>query len=339
MTIIFDWRVFCSRYGIEYVLHGPNVAAGNINIRCPFCDDPSHHLGLNISPKRPFWGCWRCKTAGRHPYHLLLHLFKDSRSANAAIAEQQEGGVPDAFESLFSHREDETTVARIRTEKPLPSAFRRLAGYVGRKPPLFSERYLEYLERERHFPNGRTAAMTGDLHYAITGDYAGRLILPIYASGKLISWVGRKISDSGPSPRYKTEDSGDLKRCIANMDALEMEQRPKEKALLVGEGPMDYLKLEVLLGDRNCVATCTFGVSWTDSQLVLLSRYAKKFGHTFIVYDKEARMEGMKLVSALREVSGSSRITATFVPGRKDPGEMRQSDVPLFVKMLNAMLG
>lgn len=335
MAVIFDWKRFCSRYGIEFILYGPNVAAGNVNIHCPFCDDPSQHLGLSIKPDRPYWGCWRCKTAGKHPYHLVLNLLgHDRKAAAAAIAEQQEGTeVPDAFDTLFTPK-PYTKVKEVRTEKAMPPGFRRLAATKS----VFAATYLEYL-RQRHFPNPLLTSIMGDLHYSLIGDYAGRIILPVYVEGRLVSWVGRKIVESGKAPRYKTEDSGDLKRCLANMDRLEMEENPHKKVMLVGEGPFDYLKLEALLADCQCVSTCTFGTAWTESQLMLLARYARKYGHTFVVYDKEARMEGMRLVSALREVSGTEKISATFVPGRKDPGAMRKTDVPMFVGMLNAMLG
>ena len=64
-----------TRYNIEFVESGPNVAKGNVNVQCPWCgvEDHSYHLGINLA--KGMWGCWRNKQhRGRALYKLLSKL-------------------------------------------------------------------------------------------------------------------------------------------------------------------------------------------------------------------------------------------------------------------------
>lgn len=337
----FDWVRFCDEFGVPFVAQGANVARGHINIQCPFCDDPSEHMGLRMEETSPYFGCWRCHTAGAHPYTLLLKLVGKQRAAQA-LQEQKEESNPDQFESLLTNRLDTSRKKRSRLEKEPPAEFRRLGAYLDpRKNRIagYVMPYVTYL-RERGFDQPLEICGLGDLHWAIPGsEYARRIIMPVYHDGRLISWVGRTIDKDTKAPRYKTEPSGDLKRCIAGYDALTTQEKPESRGLLIAEGPFDYLKLSKHMGDRGCNMTCTFGTSWTETQLALLARQVKRYGHTFVVFDLEARLQAQELVGALQEVAGTSDVTSLVVPGRKDPGEMTESDIPLLLGMMNARIG
>jgi len=46
------------RLEVQYITEGPNCKRGWVNVRCPFCDDPSEHLGMNLETGA--FNCWRC---------------------------------------------------------------------------------------------------------------------------------------------------------------------------------------------------------------------------------------------------------------------------------------
>ena len=63
-----DTKALLDDLGIDYKLSGKNVTSGWIEVNCPFCGDPSYHLG--ISPTNLFH-CWRCGEKGN-----LIKYFK-----------------------------------------------------------------------------------------------------------------------------------------------------------------------------------------------------------------------------------------------------------------------
>lgn len=323
----FNWMRFCGAYGIAFVERGANVASGNINIQCPFCSDPSEHLGLSLDEARPSWGCWRCKEAGKNPYWLVLALLKDKSAAMAALKEQSSDS-PDDFDTLLSQPRA-AQQSTHRATKKLPSTVRQLVRDSGA-----SSEFLGYL-KDRGFRNPLKLAKAYDLHYSISGEYAHRILLPVRMDGQLISWVGRTIRNA--TVRYKTENSGDLKRCIANWDSLQETPNPEDTALLISEGPVDFLKLDSLLSKFQCRATCTFGTAWTETQALLLAKQCKRFAVSFVVYDAAAEGEAMELSGVLSELAHREVFSAS-VPGVDDPGDMTANHVRPFLDKLERRL-
>lgn len=316
----FDWKKFCDDYGVPYVTDGANVSRGNINISCPFCHDPSEHLGLCLDPKQPKWGCWRCKQAGKAPGFLVSKLLQSRTKADRAIADQQQIN-PDDFDGLFEHEEDEER-AEIRTTKVLPKNLRDILedkSYCG--PAV---RYLA----KRGFDDPERLARRYSLKYAVTGDYAQRVVMPVMFEGRLVSWVGRALGDKA-KVRYKTEDSGDLKRLISNYDVL---MKRKSKALFICEGPFDYLKVDYYARAVGGRATCTFGTAWTQEQLALLRRVLKLHPNAHVLYDRGASMEAMRLSDNLEAVCGRAVPVMELTGFASDPGELTERAVHRLVE-------
>jgi hypothetical protein len=69
----FDILQFYQDHKVHYDLDGKNVMDGYVNTNCPFCDDHSNHLGVNIKKPRKV-RCWRC---GEHLLPDLLIEFSD----------------------------------------------------------------------------------------------------------------------------------------------------------------------------------------------------------------------------------------------------------------------
>ena len=340
-----DWKEFCTVHGIEYLETGPNVGKGNINIRCPFCDDTSHHMGLKLTPERPFFGCWRCRASGAHPYRLLVALVGvPAARATLALAENSEAqaGVPDAFDSLLTKKDTPSLdTALIEKEKAMPSTFLSLGRAYAKGPtaallPRYARPFGFYMNDRGFFgENLQILAMTEDLRYCLSGDYARRIILPVYFNGRLLSWVGRAI-DKSATLRYKAEGH-DLKPTLGGYDIAAFASDTRSKPLVVTEGPFDYLKMAYLLNSKKFLPVCTFGTAYTESQFALLARLARKFRATLILFDADARMQGSRLCDQLTEVIGERRFTTVSLPKQvKDPGDMTRDTLPYLLHNFRA---
>ena len=314
----FDWQQFCDTRGVGYVEEGPNVARGNINVTCPFCPDPSEHLGLSLNTKHPSWGCWRCKTAGVRPEYLIRKLLGvTTAQAEGFVAEQQDG-TADSFATLF----DKPKV-RARTvdggARTLPSGVMQLGANKPSARP-----FLDYLEQERGFPkDGLALATTYGLHYALSGEQANRIVLPIYKNKVLWSYVGRAVGAA--SLRYKADEDGRLKKCLALWDELSAEQRG-DQVLAVTEGPFDFLKVDFYGRPLGLRATCTFGTAYTSEQVALLARLAPRFKKVVVLFDPAARYEASRLSAELSELSGRY-VRNTYDRDAEDPGAMTAAQV------------
>lgn len=311
---------FCDEHHVPYVQEGANVSKDNINIQCPFCPDPSEHLGLSLNPKRPSWGCWRCKKGGNSPLFLVSTLLGNRKLAERAVEDQQDKTADD-FDTLLDGAQ-EAPQRSARSAKELPSGLRALD--VTRTTARSVTGYLE----SRGFDDVQGLAEAYGLLYALTGDYAQRVTLPVYFEGKLVSWVGRAISNTA-KVRYKTEDSGDLKRVVANYDVL-LAAPPTR--LAVSEGPMDFLKLDYYGRARGLRATCLFGTRYTPSQLMLLRRLAKRHG-LVVIFDPEAAMAGAQLAEELSEIAGHT-VENWKLEDAEDPGALTKGQVRSLAKQL-----
>src|SRR5688572_2948962 len=84
-----DWVEFFKANMIDYVTRGPNTKRGEVSVNCPWCagDDPSHHLGINLT--KAAYGCLRNpEHRGKRPAGLIAALLGCSFS-QALIIEKQ----------------------------------------------------------------------------------------------------------------------------------------------------------------------------------------------------------------------------------------------------------
>lgn len=317
----FDWRALCEERSVPFVEQGANVARGNINIACPFCADPSEHMGLSLNIRSPQWGCWRCKVAGLNPTYLLTKLLRIPKLKAQEIVQQQQSPTADEFDTLFEQplQGPKSGAQRART---LPLGVRQLDGAKSAAKP-----YIAYLQ-ERGFDNPQELAERYELKYAVTGPYAGRIILPVYREHELVTWVGRSIMPA--RVRYKTEAGGLLKEHIAHADVL---AECEEQVLVITEGPFDFLKVDHYGTPYGLRATCTFGTAYTTPQITKLLKLMEHFRKTAVLFDAEARREGLLLAEELSELCGNV-VRSIVADNVKDPGELTQEGVQRVARML-----
>jgi hypothetical protein len=327
MTQKFDWRRFCKEYGVHFVEYGANVSSGNVNCRCPFCDDPSEHLGLSLDIKSPSWGCWRCRAAGRSPVRLVCRLAGITVPAAMQIVALHNQSSPDEFERLLDPPQEAPNPLRGAAQK-LPVGCRVLDGGVG------ARRFVQYLAEERGFGgDALRLAKRYSLHYALVGDQASRVIFPVYEKGLLQAWTGRAIHAQSPL-RYKADYGGKIKQCLANSDAL-LGESHQEETLVIAEGPMDFLKLDFFGAIHRLRATCTFGTAWSLIQVSKLIPIVRQFKRTVVLYDQEAYMEGAQLAEEVK-VHSHCDVVAMEMFGAKDPGALTPRGVAHLAKELTS---
>ena len=199
----FDWQRFCTEHQIHFVTSGPNTGRGRISVKCPWCgeSDPSEHMGLSVAIENPVWGCLRNpEHRGANPRRLVQRLLRCSFNQAVSIVEAQNRIVPDDFDTFLLSQKPRQEAAKVTFEIPRPKEFRDFE-----KLSKYTMRFLEYVGEDKGFgKDAITVCKTYELYYALTGDFAWRIIVPVYDLDKKVrNWVGRAIHPDA-SLRYRT---------------------------------------------------------------------------------------------------------------------------------------
>lgn len=314
------------RYHIEYVERGPNVAKGNVNIQCPWCgaEDHSHHMGINL--QRGYWGCWRSKQhRGRALYKLVSKLtglsYQDARRVTGEGQRRavQLGDMERAVEGLqmpLGTPEGVSDAPNLR----FSAGMRPLAKSQYRS----AQRFLAYLQRDRRFAkcDVHKVCKRYGLRYCLSGDYADRLIIPVYEHGKLMTYLGRSIYQNA-TLRYRALDKDksvkQVKDCIYGYDrALK-----GGKTLVIVEGALDAMKVDYYNYRKEMRAIALFNMNLEASQLELLAHLKGRYDRYIILLDRGELSASLRLESELRFLNG---IRAKFLQGAKDPGDLWPDD-------------
>jgi len=240
--------------GVDYETEGKNISGGWIGLNCPFCDDPSNHLGINIETGSV--SCWRC---GKKSIIRLVKNLVGLRVKNVDMI-------------LARHRRKRYEQGRNLTaiqgsledvQTTFPSSAKK----------VFPELHLEWLKKRKYNP--AEVIKRYDL-YAVyqTGKYKYRIVAPIYFRGQLVSFVARDVTEEAEHPYLNcpNEDSViPVKRCLYNIDSV-------RKTALVVEGITDVWRI-----GRGTVAT--FGIEFTKAQVNMLSGLDK----VFVMFDAETQ--------------------------------------------------
>jgi DNA primase len=242
----FDIISYLDEENVPFDAEGKNISEGWIGLNCPFCDDPSNHLGINLEDKRV--SCWRCgkKTLIR----MICRISNVSVSrAKTIISRHQDRGV-------LSRRKPASILDNLEdTDIALPSSARK----------VFPELHTEWLKK-RNF-NPAEVIRKYNLHACYqTGKYKYRIIAPIYVARRMVSFVGRDVTEEADSPYLNLpneESIMPIRRCLYNIDSV-------DRVALVVEGVTDVWRF-----GRGAVAT--LGLEFTKAQINLLSGLDKVF--------------------------------------------------------------
>jgi len=229
----FDVISYLEDKGIKY-WKGPrkNISRNWIGINCPWCDDPSNHLGINL--ENNLINCWRCGKKGS----IMKLLLKLEKSYNHAIR------------ALMKYQNDH----KIKLEPIIENKEVKLPGDNN-----FTKMHLGFLLRRNLDPD-----FVID-YYKLracgpAGKYKFRIIIPVFVGGRLVTFTSRDIT--GKRTKYmhcpSNESIMPIKSTLYNID------RARDTVVLV-EGVFDVFRL----GDGSIAS---FGTELTKSQISLLLR-------------------------------------------------------------------
>jgi DNA primase len=283
--ITFDGIQFFKDFHIRYTTHSPNVSHGWAGTPCPFCNDRSDHLGLHIQTGA--MNCWKC---GKHS---ALDYVK-------AVLKVPAGEAKSLYtryltRSLKRESEVKTKVSSIQ----LPP------------PNVFTYAETNYMKARSITPSHIT---TYDLRGGgIVGDWAYRIVIPVYYNNYVISATARSIVD-GVRPKYKSLSNSlsiiDLKHVFLGLDLVE------GKTVAVVEGPLDAIR-----GGPGFISS--FGASLSEEQLLLL----REFDTIYFVRDSDEA--GEQFVEEAYKLSAicTRNIEVVQLEGAKDVGAMKDDAI------------
>lgn len=316
----FSWKSFVDRYNVDYITEGENVSRGkNININCPFCaEDTKYHLGLSLTSSK--WGCWRSSShRGKSPVRLVQALLRCTYKEACKIVGTKPKGMLDDGEFAYlvanidsllkgeEVEEEEKTLSLPKEVEPLDSS-------------RYSLKFRNYL-LGRGFKRKDIFRLISkyNLHYALTGDWSNRIILPIYLDGSLVTWTSRAV-DKDAFLRYKTlpkeQELVNIKQTLYNYDDL----LSGGDVLYITEGPFDAIKVDYFASEFNHRATCVFSKTLSDSQRDLFSSLRGKFDRFVILLDAAELGDALYFQSELSFLGDV--VLGRLPPGVKDPGDL-----------------
>lgn len=283
-----DVREVLDEIGIYYSESGKNVSEGWIGVSCPWCDDQTNHLGINLKAKT--CSCFKCGTSG----NIIKYLSEELNSFNKAIQILGDA-VP---RELYSQEEQERSRA-IKVELP-KEANRKITEYHA---GYLQNRNFDYKELIEKY----------NLHFCgPLGKWKNRIIVPIVRNYKLITFTSVDISDEA-MVRYKhlskEESIIHVKEWLFGIEYTNNHE------IIVTEGFFDKLRI----GDS---AVCTFGTNVTSEQKKMLSKFSK----VKIVFDgDEAGIKaGEKLAN---DLSVFTDVKLFNLPEGSDPDKLSDEDI------------
>lgn len=290
-----DITELLEEYGIEYWLSGKNVGKGWIGIKCPFCEDPSNHLGINL--KSLAVTCWLC---GRHS---LVNVIMGVLTVDFKEAK-----------NILKDLEGSTTYLPL-SEKPPKEPHHARVVLPPESSTIFPNLHYNYLKSRGLLP--KKTIKKYDLRAChTTGPYKFRIIIPIYMKNHLVYFTSRTIMPK-IKPKYK---NAPLDICITNPKGIiyNYDSLIKGCDAFAVEGPIDVWKL----GDG---AFSTIGSEITTIQLTLLLK--KEIRILYIISDKDfaGRRWSQKIGRALGPICKRAEIIT--LENKKDAGELSLTEV------------
>jgi DNA primase len=290
---MYDLERLFDDYDIEYWAKGKNVSKGWVNIQCPFCNDKSNHLGVNINTGA--YSCWKCSTTGE-----LFFLISELLS----IEEYKSKKLIKKYREDFIEVKKEKKV-NTNTEIILPKEATN----------ILSEKHRQYLISRGFDPDyiqKKYRIMACD----ILGDYKFRIVIPIFFKGKLVNFAAKAIDDSA---NLKIKNCPNEKVVIQRDSLLYNIDNIKNRKAIIVEGFTDVWKM----GD---CAVATMGTKFTNAQIQLLSVYCSE---AYILYDSkekdaQAPIQAEKLAHSLYSLI--KKVEILELP-HGDPGDLTYSEV------------
>jgi hypothetical protein len=278
-------RDFLRQRNVPLKEHGEHqhATAGWINVDCPSCSPRSGRYRLGINLSYLYASCWSC--GPKKLLDVLVDITGMSRKEMAGNFGQ--------LDRTVSRREEH------RGTLKMPKG-------VGPMLPA----HLKYLRR-RYFSPDELSRVWGVQGIGKDAALPWRLFIPIHFRGEVVSWTTRSLSDQHERRYWSAAPDQEAiphKRVLYGVDYV------RHTAIVV-EGPTDVWRI-------GPGAVCTFGTSFTQSQLALLSGLVR----VVVCFDTEpaAQRQAQRLASTI--APSVSEVFLVTLPAA-DPGSASEANV------------
>lgn len=262
---------------MEYLRQRLGVPSGNgpeYKFYCPFCIDrtgsESSKRKLTFNVAKTAFHCWRCGYGTRN----LERLFRDLNGGVLRFAELTlvRGEVTIPQEKIAATVRDllyKTKERKVLKVVGLPPEMVRLTQRQWDEPSVRLKRGINYLKQR-----GILYAQVEwfDIGYCPTGDYAQRLVFPVYQGGEQIYFTTRYAGKTEKKTLNPTWEEGyhSAGTTLLNFDGV-----VGAPIVSIVEGPFD------MMAHAHAVALTGKGIS--DAQIVLLQLLAEMGAEEFVV--------------------------------------------------------
>ena len=316
---MFNIKTFLKEHNIRFIESGAEVAKGNINICCPFCqEDTKFHMGINL--KRQVFGCWRDEThRGKNIAYLVARLLRCSVKYAKYLVYGDDNTVIDAQNSLLKTITSKMyQTSYIEKELDIQANLNEFDTFKTIKPKT---KYYSYL-KGRGFDAVSLVIDKYNLKYSQIGEWSGRIIFPVYIDNELVTWQGRDITNKA-FLRYKDLEKSKskvyTKSCIYNYDNLE------GNVLYICEGVFDAIKIDFYT-PSEIASTCVFTKTVTQDQYKLLFNKVGNFKEVRILFDRETIKDSHRVKSQLIPFNKNVKVIS-LPEGIKDAGDMTKEQI------------
>jgi hypothetical protein len=297
-----SWLDFVTANRIEYGRQTVN----NIYIHCPFCGPDDRSLNMGLALDSTAFGCWRSSEhRGRNPVRLIQELLGCDKDDAISLARLY-------FQVNFGPHINQPPAAETRETKPVPKP-EEFFPFTGN--PL-EKKFTEYLEGRGLDPG--YVCPRFNLHWAYTGEYKHRIIIPLTRSGQWLAWQGRLIGGEG-ARYWASHDDNKITDFLLDYDNLK-----GGETLVINEGAFDSFKIASCLLPSVQV-TCLFSkVVNAGQQRRALIELLPKYERVLIALDADAQADSIKLTRFLSTFCAN---VDYILPTMKDFGDMSKSEI------------
>jgi len=281
------------KYGVVFVEHHPSISSRCFGVDCPFCGDKNKHLG--IFKDHGNYTCWKCGAKGSLFKYLAVTKGVSWQEFQLLHSGIREGNVKNELDKIFNKK----PIEKAETETPLP----KLTPF-NKAPKTLQNSAINFIKNRGFHTN---LLLKYQCCFCFEKRYVGRLIIPIFAREKLVSFTGRSLSDK-IIPKYIFPRGA---RVHEHVYLTSTDFVP-----VICEGIFDAWALQ----EVGVSAVAIFGKILTDKQLLRLTQIFPPSHEIAIMLDGDAKAEAETLRGKLEPFFG--HVKMCFLPDDEDPASM-----------------
>lgn len=340
---------YLKEHGIQYIESGPDVAKGNVNIKCPWCGDSDigHHLGINL--RTGYYGCWRSKA--HRSKDILTLLYKLTGESKNVLREVILGTTLVANNDVFSRIASGKFYTPVEVSLKDAPTLTMPSKYKVIKSVGATKRFWDYLQQTRKFGDKYTSKVVSryKLLACLTGAFKDRIIMPIFMDRKLVCWTSRSIHkeaqvrymslpDKEPEVAGYLDIAGEcglatvnVKSTLYNYDLC----NKGGKLLLVVEGPLDAMKIDCVGWRHGVRCVGMFNTAASQEQVFLLKDLSRLYSRVLVILDPGFVVDAVDAASKIGKNTVAVAFESLPVPKyAEDLGSLKMMDAIKLVEYL-----